>query len=154
MNANQVNFSDVYSVLKLLTGNCYVPGTDSPMDRPPELPVDPLRVVRGYVYKHPENKDVFEKALFKMGNSSVDNIFLFFEFVDACLLCEMYHKSATFQIDRQLLLPLLRKQIKRYDKELRGTVVFSNGFAKTNPMKTIEETARWYQNQVGFSLLG
>lgn len=154
MNAREVNFRDINSVLKLLTGNCYVPGTDSPMDRPPELPVDALRIVRGYIYDHPENKDVFEKALYKMGNSSVDNVYLFYEFIDACLVCEMHKKIAPFHIDQQLLLPLLRKQIKQYDKELRGTVVFSNGFAKTNPMKTIEETARWYQKEFGFSLLG
>lgn len=154
MNANEVDFSDEYSVLKLLTGNCYVPGTDSPMDRPPELPVDPLRIVRGYVYKHPEHKDVFEKALYKLGNSSVDHVYLFYKFIDACLLDEMHTKRATFKINQQLLLPLLRKQIKRYEKELRGTVTFSNGFSKANPMKTIEETARWYQKEYGFSLLG
>lgn len=152
MNANDVDFSDVSSVLNLLNGNIYVPW-DAPMERPPELPVDPLRIVRAYIYHHPEHQNVFEQALCLLAQGSADKVYLFFDYIDSCLYSELSYSGTTFKINQQRLLPLLRQRLQHYDKELRGAVVFSNGFVKVNPMKTIEETANWYLKNHGLSIL-
>lgn len=152
MSIANVNLQDVNSVMRILTGENNVFTHIAPMEMPPELPVDPEKVMRVYIYTHPDCQPVFEQALFQMGNGSVDQVYLFFDFIDTCLYCELGQKCATFKIDRQFLLPHLKKQILRYDKELRGTVRFSNGHSRTNLMKNIEEVSEWYKKHYEFDM--
>jgi hypothetical protein len=147
-----VNLQDVSSVIRILTGEHDLFPSVAPMEMPPELPVDPMKVMCACIYQQPDCQPVFEQALCIMGNGSADQVYLFFEFVDTCLFCELHQKTAAFQINRQLLLPHLKQQIRRCEEELRGTVRFSNGHARTNLMKHIEETVQWYQKHCGLDL--
>lgn len=149
-----MNLLDIQDMFRLLRGGFYVPSGDTRMNACPEvLPVEPVRVLTEYVYPHPECKDTFQRAMQMLAEGSAGDVYLCFQYFRICLLIEDEWKKATFCIDRQRFILILKKQIRRHENELRGTVTFHNGDKNENPMEYIELADKRFQKRYGFSVL-
>lgn len=155
---HEINLYDVNDVYRLLHGD-YIEYSQyyghPPMDSmPPDLPVDIQKVLIGCVYHNPGCKNVFQQALLKLGNGDAANVYLCDEFFNNCMYFEIDRKCAPFQIDRELFIPLLKRQIKRYESELCGTLLFrSNISPLTNGMRNIIDFNNYAKKHYGFSIL-
>ncbi|MBR5363377.1 MAG: hypothetical protein IK134_08655 [Oscillospiraceae bacterium] len=156
MEIRELDYNDVNSVLNLLKGKYYISGSCGPMDCvPDEYPVDRMLILHRCVYTHPAQKDIFQQAMLKLGGGNAGDVYTCVRYFYNCLKCENGHDyvKATFQLDKQLFIPLLVKQIKRYNKELRGKILLPNGETVLNPMETIERLSEKNQSKYGFSLV-
>jgi hypothetical protein len=155
---HEINLYDVNDVYRLLHGD-YIEYSQyyghPPMDSmPPDLPVDIQKVLIGCVYHNPGCKNVFQQALLKLGNGDAANVYLCYKFFNNCMYFEIDRKCATFQIDRELFIPLLKRQIKRYASELRGTLFFrGNVVPLENGMNNIIDFNNYAKKHYGFSIL-
>ena len=149
----KIDYASTESICKLLRG-VYVDSLGGMMGGiPVTLPVNPGLILRNYIYEHPECKESFQKALLVLGNGSAGDVYLCFHYFHDCLLFEDVIRTASFRINQELFRPLLKKQLRRYDKELRGKITFWNDLQAWNPMEHIEEFNEDFKNDYGFSLL-
>lgn len=154
----EINLHDVNDVYRLLHGD-YIEYSQyyghPPMDSmPPDLPVDTRKVLLGCVYRDPGCKEVFQQALVKLGNGDAADVYLCYTFFNSCMFFEIDRPGATFQLDRELFVPLLKRQIKRYESELRGTLFFRGDIVPlANGMRKIIDFNNYAKKHYGFSIL-
>lgn len=147
---DNLDYSDLDEVINLLKG--YYPLLDGSMDSTEPLPTSPYRVVRFYLYAHPECADVFHQAMLVLVKGSVADVYMCFQYFNVCLYWEQKGR-ASFQIKRNLFCRLLKESIRHYYQELCGTITFWDGTQNKNPMYWIKTRNENYKKDYGFSLL-
>lgn len=111
--------------------------------------------MRQYIYYNHSNKnlkEIFQNALITLLNSSAADVFLVVEYFDCCLYYENIQK-ATFVIDRDVLLPMIRQAIQKNMQELSNAIVFVDGTINEKPLCRIKRVNEGYEKEYGFSIL-
>lgn len=149
-----MNMKDVKEVIKLLDGHYPVKSlARSYMDPEPEpLPTEIHNVMREHIYQDAGNKAIFQQALQILLTGNASEVYLAFAYFDECLLQEKFY-PVSFQIDRELLVPLMQDAIRRHALELEGTIIFWNGVMSKGCLDRIRKASALYQKRYGFTLL-
>lgn len=147
-----INLNDVNEVLKLLRG-CY-PLISSEFDYGEPLPTATNIVLKEYIYcNSTENrKGIFEEAWVKLVNGSASDVYLAFDYFNGCLYYEQKN-AASFIIDKNLFVSLLKTNINKHLHELENKVVFVDGTINEKPLCRIKRVNERYQKEYGFAIL-
>ncbi len=97
-------------------------------------------VLRRYFYNRVDNCPnigaIFQQTLEVMLDRDACSAYIALLYFEECLYAEKY-RTSTFSIDRDKLTLKINKAIKKFGKQLEGTIVFPNGIKKPNPLHTI-----------------
>lgn len=145
-----INYNDINDIIKLLRGGEYRLNIHQYCCGEP-LPTAIDDVLREYIYKN-SNKNVFEQALFELLNSSAADVYLSLVYFDNCLYFEK-KGDASFLIDKELFIPLIKNRINLYLKEMQDQIKFVDGTVNKQPIKRIKILNAWYEKEYGFNIL-
>ena len=148
-----INYNDIDDVLKLLRGIYHLPISQYDYSEP--LPTATDKVMRQYIYYNHSNKnlkEIFQNALITMLNSSAADVFLVVEYFVCCLYYENIQK-ATFVIDREVLLPMIRQAIQKNMQELSNAIVFVDGTINKQPLNRLNVLNNVYKREYNFAIL-
>ncbi len=144
-----VNYNDINDILKLLRGE--YPLIISQYDCGEPLPTAANIVLREYIYKN-SDKNVFQQAMLELLDSSAADVYLSLVYFNFCLIFEQ-KGTASFAIDKELFIPLIKNRINLYLKEMQDQIVFVDGTVYTQPIERIEVLNAWYEKNFGFNIL-
>lgn len=148
-----INLHDINEMLKLLRGTYHLPREYRSQYEPQQLnlPTETYAVLRDYIYPNSSCKHCFQEALRTLFSGKGDDLFLGATYFEDCLICEQ-NKIASFSIDRERLIPLLKDGIRRNAVELQHRKAYLIG-SEENCMDRIIKNSTLYKTKYGFSLL-
>lgn len=150
-----INLNKVDEVVKLLRG--IYPLIIHEFDCGEPLPTNISAVLTDFIYKNPANnrKEIFQKALLELINGSAADVFLAVTYINGCLYYEHKNdkKIASFSIDIELFIPLIKESIKNNIKELEDKIVYVNGTVYKQPINRLKVLDKWFKKDYGFSIL-
>lgn len=126
----QIRFDDVNDVLKILNGGYPYPPLEpmNCMQFPAEnVPTDTSEVLDWYIYKNPACKPAFQEAVkILLRSGSADDFYLGYLYIYSCLVQEA-HNHATFKLDKEAFIPLLREGVRQHETVLSQRDAFVGG---------------------------
>ncbi len=152
MDTYNIDFNDINEVLKLLRGDYYIP--IHRWDEVFTVPTNTGVVLEKYVYKTPDNKEVFQEALYTLLRGSVADAFTAFTYIDFIIGYFEEENVAAFKIDIDEILNLVKDAIYIHREEFKKPIRFTNGKVNDNPMCFIEFFSNRVFRECGIDLLG
>ncbi len=149
---SHINLYDAENVADLLKG--VYPVMISQYDYGEPLPTATDRVMKEYIYVSPskDRKNIFQQALTILLNGSAADVFLAAEYFDCCLYFES-KGTASFNIDKEIFVPLIRQGIRKHEPELKKGITFVDGTVNKYPMERLNILNRSMNNKYGFSII-
>lgn len=148
-----INLHDINEMLKLLKGEYPVRQISRSQYDPPEfdVPTEIYVVLNEYVYQDASCKPVFQEALTVLFSGNAEDVFLGALYFDYCLSKET-NKTASFSIDTETMLPLLKNGISLNEDGLlhRNAFLFGD---HDSCMDWLTRVSSYYKKEYGFSLL-
>lgn len=147
-----INLYDVDSVVNLLKG--VFPIMISQYDYSEPLPTATDKVMTKYIYVSPakNRKNIFQQALTILLNGSAADVFLAVEYFDCCLYFES-KGDASFNIDKDTFVPLIKQSIRKHMRELNKEITFVDGTVNKYPMERINILNKSIISRYGFSIV-
>ena len=152
-NNYKIKYDDMEDVLRLLRGVYHIPISQYDYSEP--LPTETAKVMKNYIYSCPDKniKDIFQRALIILLESSAADAFLAVVYFRDCIYYENNGNSA-FNIDMEMLIPLIRQALQKYRQELENGIVFVDGTVHSDPLRIINIwNEKVYKAKYGFSIL-
>lgn len=148
-----INLFDINEILKLLRGTYPLPREYRSQFEPQQLnvPTETYAVLRDYIYRNSGCKLFFQEALRTLFSGNADDVFLGAAYFEDCIVCEE-NKTASFSIDRERLIPLLKERIRRNAAELMHRKAFLIG-SEENCMERLAKISTLYKDKYGFTIL-
>lgn len=120
------------------------------------LPTDTEKILAEGIYMEYENniniKERFENALIDMINGSVGEVYMaVVYFID--ILFDEKHDIATFIINKEHILPCLKKILREREKDFIKEITFSGGIVKKEAWKDIVRWNKVCQMKYGITIL-
>ena len=117
------------------------------------VPTNTGVVLEKYVYKTPDNKKVFQEALYTLLRGSVADAFTAFTYIDFIIGYFEEENVAAFKIDIDEILNLVKDAIYIHREEFKEPIRFTNGKVNKNPMGFMEFFSNEVLQKYGVNIL-